>query len=115
MKRLSTLCRIFIFFLSIAPGMRIESPGPGNGCLFNKSGLIFSFFPKNLTSSLNNSFRGSTIFKFIFLGRPPTLWWLLIFAVGPPKKGMLSIMSGYNVPCARYSTFLIFLPLFQIL
>ena len=31
-------------------------------------------FPKILTSSLKNSFKGSTSFKFIFFGKPPTLW-----------------------------------------
>ena len=51
----------------------MDNPGPGNGCL---SIIVLgspSSFPKFLTSSLNNSFSGSTNFRFRRLGSPPTL------------------------------------------
>jgi hypothetical protein len=39
------------------------------------------------------------------LGRPPTLWWLLMVWLcfwSDPGGGHDSITSGYNVPCARF-------------
>ena len=32
---------------------------------------------------------------------PPTLWCVLIVALGPPFALTLSITSGYSVPCTR--------------
>ncbi|COW01047.1 Uncharacterised protein [Mycobacterium tuberculosis] len=37
-------------------------------------------------------------------GRPPTLWWLLMFAVPLPPPD--STTSGYSVPCTRNSAVL---------
>ena len=36
-------------------------------------------------------------------GRPPTLWWDLMTALGPPAKETDSMTSGYRVPWARKS------------
>ena len=49
------------------------SPGPGNGCLNIKSSSIPNSKPIFLTSSLNNSLKGSTIWNSISSGIPPTL------------------------------------------
>ena len=56
-----------------SPRIRTPSPGPGKGCL-----LIIDFgrpsaIPSFLTSSLNNSLRGSSNFKLSVSGSPPTL------------------------------------------
>lgn len=56
------------------------------------------------TSSLNRSLSGSMSFNFISLGRPPTLWWLLIvweWVLPLPGGGQDSITSGYKVPWTR--------------
>ncbi len=56
------------------------------------------------TSSLNSSRRGSMSCMSMCSGRPPTLWWLLMTALGPPLKDTLSITSGYRVPWASHLT-----------
>ena len=57
--------------------------------------------PSSRTSSLNRQRNGSSSLNFIFSGKPPTLWWLLISAAGLPPIGTDSMTSGYSVPCAR--------------
>jgi hypothetical protein len=49
--------------------------------------------PPRRTSSLNSRRRGSTTRSFMRSGRPPTLWWLLMVALGPFTL-TLSITSG---------------------
>ena len=97
LRRISSRSRV------TSPRTRIASPGPGKGC----RPIIFSgrpsVRPTSRTSSLNNSRNGSTSFKFIFSGSPPTLWWVLMVAEGP-LNDIDSMTSGYNVPCARKET-----------
>ena len=69
------------------------------GLELNLSKEIISLFkfnssPNFLTSSLNKNLSGSTNFKFIFFGRPPTLWCDLILEVLLPVTDLLSIKSG---------------------
>ena len=45
--------------------------------------------------------QGSISSKPSSAGSPPTLWWILIVAVGPSGSPPLSMTSGYNVPWAR--------------
>ena len=52
--------------------------------------------------TLNSSRRGSMSWNLRSLGRPPTLWWLLMVweCLRPlPGGGQDSITSGYSVPC----------------
>ena len=72
MKISSAFLKISTFFV-ISPKTLIPKPGPGNGCLLTNSFGISSSLPSFLTSSLNNSLKGSKSLNFIFLGRPPTL------------------------------------------
>mmetsp|Transcript_18086 Transcript_18086/g.45352 ORF Transcript_18086/g.45352 Transcript_18086/m.45352 type:complete len:238 (+) Transcript_18086:407-1120(+) len=84
------------------PTMRIARPGPGNGCRMMLSSCSPSSRPRERTSSLNRSRSGSiSPLNFSLSGSPPTLWWLLITLLGPLKL-VLSITSGYKVPCSRY-------------
>ena len=89
----------------IFPGQRIASPGPGKGCRPINSLGSLSSCPKARTSSLKSSLRGSSNFKPIFSGKPPTLWCDFIVTEGPPLKDTLSITSGYSVPWAKNSAF----------
>jgi len=66
-----------------SPRMRTASPGPGNGCRHSTWRGSPSSAPSSRTSSLNSSRSGSTSLRFIFSGRPPTLWCDLIVAEGP--------------------------------
>jgi hypothetical protein len=68
--------------------------GPGKGWRPTKVSGRPSSRPSARTSSLKSSRSGSTSFRFIRSGRPPTLWWLLIVTEGPPVKLTLSITSG---------------------
>ena len=94
MKIESACLRMFSFISVISPGHLIARPGPGKGCLeiklFGKPNSI----PNFLTSSLNNSLKGSTNSSCIFFGSPPTLWCDFIVSDGPPVKLTLSITSG---------------------
>ena len=49
--------------------------------------------PADRTSSLKSSRSGSMSFSFIRSGSPPTLWWLLMTALGP-LNDTLSMTSG---------------------
>ena len=69
--------------------------------------------PSLLTSSLNKLLRGSTKARFIFLGKPPTLWWDLILEDGLPVILLLSIKSGYKVPWAKNFTSFTFFAYFS--
>ena len=40
--------------------------------------------------------------RFIFSGSPPTLWWLLITALGPLNDTLNHV--GVDVPCTELST-----------
>ena len=95
------------------PGPGLAKPGPGKGCLEIISLLKFNSRPNILTSSLNKYFNGSTNFNFILFGKPPTLWWDLIFEVWLPVTDLLSIRSGYRVPWAKNFTFFIFFAYFS--
>ena len=90
------------FSLVTSPITLIPSPGPGNGCLNIKSSSIPNSKPIFLTSSLNNSLKGSTIWNSISSGIPPTLWWDFIVAASPCP---LSTTSGYIVPWTKKSIF----------
>ena len=57
--------------------------GPGKGCLLRNSCFKPRAFPTRRTSSLKRGLSGSTIFRFIFSGKPPTLWCDLMVAEGP--------------------------------
>ena len=76
-------------------------PRSGKGWRQTSSAGNPSSSPILRTSSLNKNRSGSTSSKPSCAGRLPTLWWLLMVTVGPPWAGMLSITSGYRVPCAR--------------
>ena len=54
--------------------MRTPRPGPGNGWRYTISRGRPSSTPRRRTSSLNSSRSGSTSFRFMCSGRPPTLW-----------------------------------------
>ena len=95
------------------PGILIDKPGQWKGCLEIIYLLKFNSRPNILTSSLNKYFNGSTNFNFILFGRPPTLWWDLIFDVWLPVTDLLSIKSGYRVPWAKNFTFFIFFAYFS--
>ena len=82
--------------------MRIARPGPGNGWRATISSGRPSSRPTARTSSLNSSRSGSTSLNLRSSGSPPTLWWLLMFAVPEPPPD--STTSGYSVPCTRKST-----------
>ena len=62
------------FSFVTSPITLIPRPGPGNGCLNISLSSIPNSKPIFLTSSLNNSFSGSTIWKSTSSGSPPTLW-----------------------------------------
>ena len=68
-----------------------------------------SYLPTSRTWSLKSSRNGSISLRpcpsAIRLGRPPTLWWVLMVALGPLKE-ILSITSGHNVPCKNHSILL---------
>ena len=85
-----------------SPMIRIPRPGPGNGCRFTISSGKPSSRPTARTSSLNSNRNGSTSWNSRSSGNPPTLWWLLMFAVPAPPPD--STTSGYNVPCTKNST-----------
>ena len=94
MKIASTSCNTLTFSAVISPKIRIPNPGPGKGCLPNKSASIPIWAPTLRTSSLNIILSGSTTFNFMKSGKPPTLWCDLIVAEGPPVAETLSITSG---------------------
>ena len=64
----------------ISPRMRTANPGPGKGWRSSNSPGNPSSAPSARTSSLKSSLNGSSRRNRIFLGNPPTLWWLLISA-----------------------------------
>jgi hypothetical protein len=69
-------------------------PGTGERVAADEGLRQTELAPSARTSSLNNSRSGSTSFIFMRSGRPPTLWWLLITAEGPPRAETLSTTSG---------------------
>ena len=76
-----------------SPRMRMASPGPGKGWRQTSRSGRPSSRPTSRTSSLNSSRRGSSSFKGMTVGSPPTLWWVLMVAEGPLKE-TLSMTSG---------------------
>ena len=68
-----------------SPRIRTARPGPGNGCRQIIGFGRPSSRPTRRTSSLNSSRSGSISSNLRFFGRPPTLWWVLIVADGPPR------------------------------
>ena len=82
-----------------SPTMRMPRPGPGNGWRPTMTSGRPSSRPIARTSSLNRVRSGSTSSNCRSSGRPPTLWWLLMFAVPVPPPD--STTSGYSVPCTR--------------
>src|SRR6266567_2951607 len=99
------------------PRTRIARPGPGKGCRPTISSGRPSSRPTCRTSSLNNSRSGSMSFHGRLGGRPPTLWWVLMVADGPPLADVDSMTSGYSVPCTRNPTLpaSFFLGIFDVL
>ena len=85
--------RIVVFSNVTSPRTRMASEGPGKGCRPMSDWGMPSARPTRRTSSLKSIRRGSTILRFIFSGKPPTLWWLLILAAWPPMAAD-SMTSG---------------------
>ncbi len=69
-----------------SPSTRMARPGPGKGWRFTEASGSPSSRPSRRTSSLKSSRNGSTSPSFITSGSPPTLWWLLMVALGPLKE-----------------------------
>src|SRR5665647_2529381 len=90
------------FSCVMSPGQRMARPGPGNRWRPTKISGRPSSRPSTLTSSLNNSRKGSTSFMFMRAGRPPTLWCDLMVTEGPPVKETLSITG---IECALREKF----------
>ncbi|MDB4880751.1 MAG: hypothetical protein JWL60_2197 [Gemmatimonadetes bacterium] len=76
-------------------------PGPGKGWRPTISSGRPSSRPTLRTSSLNSSRSGSMSANCIPGFSPPTLWCVLIVTDAPPVGELLSITSGYRVPCTR--------------
>ncbi len=78
----------------IAPGIRIASPGPGNGWRPTKLSGRPSSRPRSRTSSLNSSRKGSTSCMFMRSGRPPDIVVRFDGDAGPAGERYDSMTSG---------------------